>query len=123
MTQKILFSILLALLFAAHASFAARTVPIGTPLQPIPQNTAPSYSQSVNSDASTFSASQKLEQKQLEPPAPAPNADQPNPANPPLPSPVVLASSEPILLYWILLIAGSLGLIGVLAWLYYRFRR
>ncbi|MEJ0021474.1 MAG: hypothetical protein WDN47_02715 [Candidatus Doudnabacteria bacterium] len=123
MKQKIFFSILLAVLFFARPSIAARMVPIGTPLQPIPQNTAPNYSQSVNSPDSTYNQTQALDQKQISAPSPSPTPEvQPVPVGVPAVN-LVAPSTEPVLLYWILLIVGTLGLIAVIAWLYYRFRQ
>lgn len=105
-------------LFFAMPAFAALEVPRGT-LQPIPENSAPSYNQNVNSEGGFYSQNQKLGQEQIIPPAPKPG-EEPIPQVP-IAAPIA-PSTEPILLYWLLLIGGSLGLIAAMGWVYWRFR-
>ena len=106
----------------AGSASAARLVPKLAPLQPIPEDSTPSINQNVNSTNSPYSQSQKLEQSQTVPknstPGPAPDQS-------PSPNQVVetSAASEPVGLYWTLLILGLLGCGGVIGWAYLRFRK
>jgi hypothetical protein len=125
MNKKIFFIILISLLFSAGPSYAALQVPVGRALQPIPQDTGPSYDQNINSENNPYNKSQSTDQQQiLQAPGTIPESNVTAPA--PVTVPVadtVAVSSEPIIIYWILLIVGFLGLVGVLAWLYFRFRK
>lgn len=123
MRHKIFFSILVTFLFFAKASFALVTVPEGTPLQPIPQNTVPNINQNVNSIDSTYSQNQRQEQEQISPPSPSPAQSGNEDTTSPAPDTNVVLSTEPIWLYWGTLILGSLGLVAALSWLYWRFRK
>lgn len=122
MMKKIFFLGLMILLFFANPAFGVLTVPQGSPLQPIPLDTGPSYNQNVNSDDSIYSKSQRIDQEQIAPPSPSSGGES---AAAPVSVPVadsVAVSDEPIIIYWIFLIAGFVGLVGSLAWIYFRFR-
>ncbi|MEO8065837.1 MAG: hypothetical protein ABI643_03230 [Candidatus Doudnabacteria bacterium] len=119
--NRLIFICVFAGLFLAlHPVFAARTVPVGTPLQPVPQNTAPNYSQSVNSTGNAVNLNQQMDQNQISSP---PNAEV-NTPNPAILAPGdIAAPGEPVLLYWTLLIFGVLGLGAAIGWLYWRYRK